>query len=410
MLAVIFTSLHSTSKVLNSFGSSITSIKGINETIYVSHERQDIKGNTRYFLTSSTNQLEKEAIGAFVSVSPYLLIMDPRTKDKTIEEFLKKPSYPLRGQVVVLDSHSFVVSKYDYWKLGFHSADQRISDGASVIHYKDFICTPASQEVNPSAFYFSNYKTWEWRHVSSKKTKSFATYTAIFGYSHTRGRPLRFPTIPRRGKGDFYIFTDLEQAFIHPLRPFHGMIPVYLPQIFRGCRDQSQYLSRMPKLLPNLFLWSYSRSLYVDNNFVLHRTPEDVANILTGTRHWGVHVHPDRHCAYEEMIACVTFKKENPKILDLQRRAYKQAKFPRQFGLWENGLLARDHIDMTEILCHAWWAEQNRYSKRDQISFAFALWKKNMKHYIRGHSPNLIRSSKLYRQTFASLAKGKHAV
>ena len=57
-------------------------------------------------------------------------------------------------------------------------------------------------------------------------------------------------------------------------------------------------------------------------------------------------------------------------------KRYVKEGFPRFFGLTENGILVREHNNEDCIrIMDTWWDEVLNYSRRDQLSFMYAIWK-----------------------------------
>ena len=69
-------------------------------------------------------------------------------------------------------------------------------------------------------------------------------------------------------------------------------------------------------------------------------------------------------------------RKDNSDIIDKQMEAYKKEGMPLKFGLPQSGIIIRKHNDeKCKKLMEAWWQEIKNHSKRDQLSFTYALWK-----------------------------------
>jgi SAM-dependent methyltransferase len=85
--------------------------------------------------------------------------------------------------------------------------------------------------------------------------------------------------------------------------------------------------------------------------------------------------HPWRDCAYAEARECAALDLANVGALERQAAAYRKAGLPVGSGLWNTMALARRRTDATVSLGREWWAEIQRHTARDQISFPFLLWK-----------------------------------
>lgn len=87
--------------------------------------------------------------------------------------------------------------------------------------------------------------------------------------------------------------------------------------------------------------------------------------------------HPHRTCAYEEIDACVARYKITPHEAELARDHLKRAAFPKDYGLWALGMIARRVRDnLIQRFTFPTCIELVKYiAPRDQIWFPLALWK-----------------------------------
>lgn len=84
--------------------------------------------------------------------------------------------------------------------------------------------------------------------------------------------------------------------------------------------------------------------------------------------------------AYDEASACIMAKKDTTEVLKKQVEAYRMQGMPEHYGLYENNIfLINPNNDCTCELFLQWWKEYEMYSKRDQISLPYILYKNNMK-------------------------------
>lgn len=232
---------------------------------------------------------------------------------------------------------------------------------------------PRSPLPIKESFLGSPYRQWKWKHLKSvgkAKSRPYVVYCAVFGYPNPFCHSI---SSMADAVSDAIFFTDVKWPRHH-----HGWTVIYMPNIFvfqTTCRDPAQTMSRIPKLLPNVFLSTYVANLYIDNNIILRRPVSIILKTWLGRKEWGALSHRNRRCAYQEMDACIRCKKDNPKFIEAQRKAYLKARLPRMAGLAENPVLARVNSKSVAATCHLWWAETQRFSKRDQISFAYVAWK-----------------------------------
>ena len=185
-------------------------------------------------------------------------------------------------------------------------------------------------------------------------------YTALFGDYDT----LRDP-IESFGNCKFICFTDQNNL----------TSDVWEIRVIKDTNLPPNEMNRKYKLLPHLFLSNYDQSLYIDSNISLMGNPavllrKHARNGFFMSRHFA------RDCIYDEALECAAQKKGHYGDIFRQMRFYKTQGMPKGFGLGDNSILLRDHNDPKVIrLMEEWWLQINTYSKRDQLSLAYVLWK-----------------------------------
>ena len=89
--------------------------------------------------------------------------------------------------------------------------------------------------------------------------------------------------------------------------------------------------------------------------------------------------HPHRTCAYAEIDACVARNKITPEQADKARGTLMMSGFPKDFGLWALGMIARRvHLNALQNFAFPLVHAMVEAVPRDQIWFPFVLWK--LKH------------------------------
>lgn len=132
--------------------------------------------------------------------------------------------------------------------------------------------------------------------------------------------------------------------------------------------------SRAPKILAHQFV-SDDFSIYIDGNISLLTTPEKLIEkyLVEPGYDMAVFKHPTRDCIYDEAIQCAKRGLDDPEIIIEQAKAYEDAGYGKHKGLCECGIIFRRHTPQVATFNHEWWAQYSRYSKRDQISFMYAV-------------------------------------
>ena len=165
---------------------------------------------------------------------------------------------------------------------------------------------------------------------------------------------------------DYICFTDssnLKSKYwqINPLPEWVKNVPKHKRQ-------------RMLKLLPHLLFPQYEKSLYVDGNMQIKGGISEMFNKLSGNI-IAIPQHPVRNCVYQEAEAVLKLKKDVAEIVKPQIDRYIQEKFPKEFGLFETGIIFREHNSEECKRCMDKWAlEVMMGSHRDQLSLTYAMW------------------------------------
>ncbi|MDR0913024.1 MAG: glycosyltransferase [Methanobrevibacter sp.] len=140
-------------------------------------------------------------------------------------------------------------------------------------------------------------------------------------------------------------------------------------------------IARMFKTLPHKYLSKYNYSLWIDAGFRIIGSVEKYINTyLKNGKILGIK-HSNRNCIYDEAKKVVDIKKEDKKIVNDVIKRYKSKNYPKNNGLIESGILFRKHNDKQIIkLDEEWWNEILNFSKRDQLSFDYVMWKNNFEY------------------------------
>lgn len=135
---------------------------------------------------------------------------------------------------------------------------------------------------------------------------------------------------------------------------------------------------RWHKINAHNLLKEYDHSLYIDANIEIKNITifEEIEKKIKQNIAISLPRHPWRDCIYDELIANVGIKKDNPDIMTKQIKKMRAEGFPEHYGLWANGIIYRKHNEPGIIkLLDDWWVMVKKYSKRDQLSFSYCLWK-----------------------------------
>ena len=142
--------------------------------------------------------------------------------------------------------------------------------------------------------------------------------------------------------------------------------------------------ARWHKLHPHILFPEYDYSVWLDSNVQI--SGNKIYNLLKKhiqARHKvASSIHPYRDCIYDEADMCIVSGKDNSALINKQMVLLHSKKYPAHNGLYETNVLLRRHNDKGVIdLCNQWWDFIKNYSRRDQLSFNYLLWKNGIKHY-----------------------------
>jgi hypothetical protein len=138
--------------------------------------------------------------------------------------------------------------------------------------------------------------------------------------------------------------------------------------------------NRWHKLHPHILFPEHERSLYIDANINVLSDDlfADITIAVMESRRLSLGLHFSRNCIYDELEACLKFEKDDPGIMKQQVDLMRKDGFPENYGLFENNVIYREHHDKDVIkIMNDWWWWIENYSRRDQLSFMYVLWKNN---------------------------------
>lgn len=137
-------------------------------------------------------------------------------------------------------------------------------------------------------------------------------------------------------------------------------------------------INRYYKMHPHLILSEYEYSLYIDANIDIKTTYifDCIENCIKNNIYLSIPKHYERNCIYDEAIAVINAKIDSEDIVNKQMKLYREIGFPANYGLAENNCIFRFHNNDTVIsIMNDWWNIFINYSKRDQLSLFFVIWK-----------------------------------
>lgn len=221
---------------------------------------------------------------------------------------------------------------------------------------KKFNGTPKRiNRTYPSSNYFTNER--------------IAVYTVVFGNYDTILEPYCHPD-----NIDYYFITD-QEVDMGETSWKRMDISAFEPKL-KGLSNTEK--NRFFKMNPFDIFPEYQFSIYIDGNIqVITDLTEYIYRV--GSCGFAAHMHSSRDCVYEESKAIVFAKKETQRNMDRHIKYLKINNFPEHYGMLECNVLVRRNNPICKKLMEEWWTEFLTYSKRDQISIPYVLYKNGIK-------------------------------
>jgi hypothetical protein len=132
-------------------------------------------------------------------------------------------------------------------------------------------------------------------------------------------------------------------------------------------------------------LRGYDAALYIDGNMrLLGPTSRVFGPFLVSGAALAAWRHPQRSTVAAEAEACITGAKvPDPARIWAELAEYGAAGFPDDQGLFETGILLKNHrVAALDPAMALWWELYARHLTRDQISLPFVLWKTGLSRHV----------------------------
>lgn len=216
-----------------------------------------------------------------------------------------------------------------------------------------------------------------------KTEKRIAIYTCITGNYDKPLEPLFVPE-----NVDYYIVTDMDISEDSVWKK----IDINLIGGLKGLDNTRK--ARYIKTHPHILFHEYEYSIWVDSNFRIIGDLSKFIKCIGKTIPFASNWHPERNSIYSELEACILRGKDDARLLRDQIESYRSDGMPEDFGLIETNMIVRKHGDPRCIsLMEDWWKEIMRWSKRDQLSLPYVIWKDGYLMTDLGFIGNQIRNN-----------------
>ncbi|KAG9451269.1 hypothetical protein H6P81_011234 [Aristolochia fimbriata] len=144
---------------------------------------------------------------------------------------------------------------------------------------------------------------------------------------------------------------------------------------------------KIPKFLSHRLFPSARYSIWIDSKMRLHTDPMLILKYFLWRKgsEYAISNHYDRHCVWEEVLQNKRLNKYNHSAIDEQFEFYQLdglTKFnlsdentPLPSYVPEGSFIVRAHTPMSNLFSCLWFNEVDRFTPRDQLSFAYTFLK-----------------------------------
>ena len=134
---------------------------------------------------------------------------------------------------------------------------------------------------------------------------------------------------------------------------------------------------RWHKVLPHRLFPEYKTSIWIDANIDV-LTPRLFTYI--DERPLRMPMHYTRTCVFEECLRVIETQKYDYKNVIKTAQLLIDKNMPKNYGMNEANIIIRKHHDKSvQKIMEDWWNMIKNYSRRDQLSWSYVLWKNNIK-------------------------------
>lgn len=141
----------------------------------------------------------------------------------------------------------------------------------------------------------------------------------------------------------------------------------------------NHYLSRKIKMLGHPYIdKNYNLSIWIDASIIFKKSVNEFLNQYFDYQHdlLAACKHNARNSIKEEAQECIRLVKDKKEIIEKQLELYETEKFPDNLGLLEMTLIVKRHNNkLVKKTMELWFDMISKYSKRDQLSFMYCLYK-----------------------------------
>ena len=138
--------------------------------------------------------------------------------------------------------------------------------------------------------------------------------------------------------------------------------------------------ARWHKIIGQQLFPEYEETLWIDSNIDI-LSPllySDLQKIRASGAPMAVAMHT-RKCSYLEAQECMKRRKDDPALIQKEYDLMKSEGFPENYGMYETHILyRRNNNPEIKTAMQTWWQMVKDFSRRDQVSFVYSLWKNGL--------------------------------
>nr|WP_321244293.1 glycosyltransferase domain-containing protein [uncultured Psychroserpens sp.] len=189
-----------------------------------------------------------------------------------------------------------------------------------------------------------------------------AVYSSVFGEKDDLRAPLNYNDSDHI---DYFLFSDTDVKTVEPYT-FQKK-----PIVFNDIAKNARYF----KIFGDDLLKDYDVLIWHDANIQI-----DHSKILTIIEHskntfLTTFTHPDRDDYYSEAMTCIRVGKDHSLRILKQSLVYFFKGMPAHNGMFSTGILIKNYKHEPNGLLRLWWKQTEKYSRRDQLSLAYSVFK-----------------------------------
>ncbi|XP_042008413.1 probable hexosyltransferase MUCI70 isoform X1 [Salvia splendens] len=222
---------------------------------------------------------------------------------------------------------------------------------------------------------------------------SIAVSSCIFGNSDRLRSPMG-KTVSRLSKKNVCFVMFVDEVTLNTLSSeghtpdTTGFIGLWKIVVVKDLPySDMRRVGKIPKLLPHRLFPSARYSIWLDSKLRLQLDPLLILEYFLWRKgyEYAISNHYDRHCLWEEVAQNKKLNKYNHSVIDEQFVFY-QSDGMRRFNesdpdkllpsnVPEGSFIVRAHTPMSNLFSCLWFNEVDRFTPRDQLSFAYTYHK-----------------------------------